>query len=124
MVPKTLKTNPLEPVASKVEAGAGCHCFEEGCSPSLHQTVAPGCIEELRKAAEEFDPGERVTAFVVMEDAALADAYASIHQVSPAAEKRMLQKQDAVIASIEDCVWRARSGGSLPVYVPDQRLFH
>ncbi|MFR8333234.1 MAG: hypothetical protein ACLU9S_13460 [Oscillospiraceae bacterium] len=40
----------------------------------------------------------------MMEDAALADAYASIHQVSPAAEKRMLQKQDAVIASIEDCV--------------------
>ena len=105
VVPKTLKTNPLEPVASKVEGGAWvATALEKDASPSLHQTVAPGCIEELRKAAEEFDPGERVTAFVVMEDAALADAYASIHQVSPAAEKRMLQKQDAVIASIEDCV--------------------
>lgn len=66
-------------------------------------------MEELRKAAEELEPSEWVTAFVVMEDAALADTHTSICQVSSLTEKQMLQKQDAVIASIEDHVLAVKS---------------
>ncbi|MFR1561704.1 MAG: S8 family serine peptidase [Oscillospiraceae bacterium] len=105
VTPKTLKTDPLEPANSKAEGGAWIAApLEKNSSPSLQQTAAPACVEELRKAAEELEPSEWVTAFVVMEDAALADTHTSICQVSSLTEKQMLQKQDAVIASIEDHV--------------------
>ena len=105
VTPKTLKTDPLEPANSKAEGGAWIAApLEKNSSPSLQQTAAPACVEELRKAAEELEPSEWVTAFVVMEDAALADTHTSIRQVSSLTEKQMLQKQDAVIASIEDHV--------------------
>lgn len=110
VTPKTLKTDPLEPANSKAEGGAWIAApLEKNSSPSLQQTAAPACVEELRKAAEELEPSEWVTAFVVMEDAALADTHTSICQVSSLTEKQMLQKQDAVIASIEDHVLAVKS---------------
>ena len=71
---------------------------------SLLPEEVPECIEELHKAAELFDADENVHAFVVMKDAPLANAYTSKPLASASAEKELLQKQDAVIASIERAV--------------------
>ena len=71
---------------------------------SLLPEEVPECIEELHKAAELFNADENVHAFVVMKDAPLANAYTSKPLASASAEKELLQKQDAVIASIERAV--------------------
>ena len=56
VTPKTLKTDPLEPANSKAEGGAWIAApLEKNSSPSLQQTAAPACVEELRKAAEELE---------------------------------------------------------------------
>ena len=69
-------------------------------SPALTQT--PDCIEELRAAAEVLDADEMVAAFVVMEDAPLAETYDSITRISDLEQEQMLQVQNLMIEQIEN----------------------
>ena len=101
--PKTLKTDPLESETPDHGVWSAVP-VEKDPSTSRVLDEVPAYIQELRQAAEEFDPSESVVAFVVMEDAALAESHSSINQVSTSAEQQMLRKQDAVIASIEQTV--------------------
>jgi len=68
---------------------------------SLLNPEVPACIEELKEVAKLYSADEVVTAFVVMEDQPLAETHSSPRLVSAAAEKAMIEKQDAVINSIE-----------------------
>ena len=71
---------------------------------SLLPTTTNECLEELKVAAELYDQDEMVCAFVVMEDKPLAESYTSRLKVNAQLEKQMIQKQDAVIASIEKSI--------------------
>ncbi len=71
---------------------------------SLLPEEVPACIEELTKAAEMFAADEIVRAFVVMEAAPLAETATSKALASAAAEKQMIEKQNAVINAIERTV--------------------
>ena len=70
----------------------------------LLQTEIPACLEELKEAAELYSADEIVRAFVVMQDAPLAESYTSPLLVSASLEQQMIQKQDNVIAAIERTV--------------------
>ena len=73
-------------------------------SVSLLPEKAPECLAELQKAAELYSVQDEVYAFVVMEGQALADTHTSRALVSAELEKQMIEKQDAVISSIERMV--------------------
>ena len=64
----------------------------------------PECIQELRTAGKEIAAEELVCAYVVMEDAPLADTYTSKAHVPAGLSQQKLQKQNNVIAAIESTV--------------------
>ena len=72
----------------------------------LNLTVSevPECIEELKEAAEYYEKDEKVVAFVVMEQAPLAESYTSITKVAPTTASSMLAVQNEVIEEIEEDV--------------------
>ena len=84
----------------------------EDADVSLPAPEASAALEELRKAAEVFAPDEIVRAYVVMEEAPLADRFTSKTMVTAAMTDQKLQKQNNVIAAIERNVL---GGGKLNV---------
>ena len=70
-------------------------------SDPLTQAEVPACIAELKQAAEEIGARERVAAFVVMEEAPLAERFDAITKVTPASEAKLLAAQDQVVEQIE-----------------------
>lgn len=58
-------------------------------------------MQELRRAAELYADTDVVAAFIVMEDAPLAEEVASIQSVTPAQTDALLSKQNTVIAAVE-----------------------
>ena len=65
----------------------------------------PVGVQELKEAAEYYAEDEAVVAFIVLEDAALAEmGYKSISNVPEAAAQAMLETQDALISHIETSV--------------------
>ena len=105
-------------VASSGTVGADAYKTSQNVTPvdaldvDLKNTEVPAHIQELRKAAEVFAADEVVNAYVVMEEAPLADTYTSKAQVSSAQIQQKLQKQNNVIAAIESSVL---GGASLSV---------
>ena len=71
---------------------------------SLLPQKTPECLQELAKAAELYKVEDIVYAFVVMEGKPLAETHGSRTLVTASAQKQLLQKQDAVISSIEKTV--------------------
>ena len=69
----------------------------------LNLTVSevPESVQELKEAAEYFEKNEKVVAFVVMEQAPLAEQYSSITKVAPTTASSMLAVQNKVIDEIE-----------------------
>ena len=103
----TLRDNPV--VKSEIETaessdGSWQITPIEAPDTSLLNTEVPACIEELKEVAELYSADEVVTAFVVMEDQPLAETHTSPLLVAASAEKALLDKQDAVISSIEKTV--------------------
>ena len=78
----------------------------------LKKAELPASVAELQEAAELYAADEQVAAFVVMEDAPLAEIYSQISAVPADKTKQMESKQDAVIAAIEAEVL---NGGELTV---------
>ncbi len=68
----------------------------------------PACIEELQQAAEVYSKNEVVAAFVVMEEAPLAETVSSISRVSAADETKMLNIQDRIIDQIESKILKGK----------------
>ena len=103
--PLTLREEPLAAdKAEETEAAEGKWTavpVTDAPETSLTLTQAPECIEELRKAAESIAADQVVSAFVVMEEAPLAENVSSIDKVSLKSEQKLLSKQDAVIERIE-----------------------
>lgn len=91
-------------------SSAGSWTISAGTAPgtSLLQQETPDCLEELKKASEIYSANEVVHAFVVMEDAPLADTHTSPALVSAYVEKQMIEKQNTVISSIERTVLHGR----------------
>ena len=76
----------------------------DGKSFELTDAQLPTHIQELRKAAGDFQPADRVTAFIVLKDAPTADTYGSIVDVPSEMTASLLAKQNALIAAIEQAV--------------------
>ncbi len=101
-IPDDSVTN-AEEITQSVETGSGEWEFTPIENPgiSLHTKDIPECIQELQKAAEVFDDDQTVQAFVVMEEAPLADSASSKEQASAAAENQLIENQNTVIEDIE-----------------------
>ncbi len=69
-------------------------------------------LEELKSASELYSSDEVVSAFVVMEGAALAATYSSMSQVKKGEEQKLIDAQNLVIKRIEKNVL---AGGTLNV---------
>ena len=67
----------------------------------------PQGVQELREAAELYAADEVVPAFIVLEDAPLAETGVAIQNVSARQEKRMLAQQDKLIGTISKEVLKA-----------------
>lgn len=67
-------------------------------------TSANSSLEELKALSQQYAPEEVVTAFVVLEDAPLAEAYSSQLQVPDSVLEATERKQAAVLDSIERTV--------------------
>lgn len=72
-------------------------------------TSVNSSVEELKALSQQYAPEETVTAFVVLEDAPLSEAYSSQLQVPGSVLEATARKQTAVLDSIE------RSVGSVEV---------
>ena len=85
-----------------------------GKAPAINllQTKAPACLDDLMEAEADYAPDEMVRAFIVLEDAPLADKYSSVASVSTSAQQKLTDKQNALIANIEKYVL---AGGKLDV---------
>ena len=70
-------------------------------SGSLTVNEVPDCVAELKQAVEQIGAGERVAAFVVMEDAPLAERFTSITKVTSSSEAKLLAAQNKVVEQIE-----------------------
>ena len=70
----------------------------------LVQNETPACIEELKEVSSLYSVDEVVRAIIVLEDAPLAQNYTSPLLVSESLERQLIEKQDAVIASVERTV--------------------
>ena len=84
----------------------------EDAPASLTLTDTPACIEELRRAAEVIAADEVVSAFVVMEQAPLAELHSSIVRVPARDEQQLLSAQNVLIDKIQKDVLE---GGKLTV---------
>ena len=95
-------------ISSKVEATESTGKWNvseiENLGANLLPTETPECLKELKRTAEYYEADEKVVAFVVMEGKPLAETYNNILDVSAAAENKLLQQQDAVLAAIEEDV--------------------
>ena len=77
-----------------------------GQKPALDlvQNEVPACIEELKEVSSLYAVDEVVRAIIVLEDAPLAQTHTSPLLVSETMERQLIEKQDAVIASVERTV--------------------
>ena len=98
-----LRDDPMTtPETSTTTNTEGSWQFEATTNPGTSLTAeTSACLEELKLAENYFNADDVVRAFVVMEDAPLADSYTSISLVSASAQKLLLDKQDSVISAIE-----------------------
>ena len=76
----------------------------DGKTVKLTDAELPDHIQILRKAANEYLPTEIVTAFVVLADDPTAENYASIQSVPQELTASLREKQDAMLAAIEQSV--------------------
>ena len=58
-------------------------------------------LEELTRAAESFEPGELVSAFVVMDSKPTSEMYADINAVPSTTTNKLLKKQESVLSNIK-----------------------
>lgn len=101
---KNLRDDPINKVEVQSGQSTGAWSFAEhegDISADLTLAETPDCIEELRQAAEIYASSDRVVAFVVMEQAPLADLYSSNGVAAPAVEQQLLLQQEGVINTIE-----------------------
>ena len=99
-----LRDNPLtkEDAEENSEAKGQWNATRLEDSPaSLTLTDTPACIEELRRAAEVIAADEVVSAFVVMEQAPLAELHSSIVRVPARDEQQLLSAQNVLIDKIQ-----------------------
>ena len=99
-----LRDNPLtkEDAEENSEAkGQWNATVLENPPASLTLTETPACIEELRRAAEVIAADEVVSAFVVMEQAPLAELHSSIVRVPAREEQKLLSAQNVMIDKIQ-----------------------
>ena len=102
---KNLRDDPLYKMEIEENEGQGHWEITPAGKPQTSLTVdAPACLEELKKAAEFISAEETVKAFVVMEDAPLAESNSSIFAASASVQKLLIEKQDTVISAIEKTV--------------------
>lgn len=73
----------------------------ERVDASVDLTGANHCIEELEALAEQYEPNEKVAAFVILDDAPLAETYSSKRQVPASVLAEYEKKQKTVIETIE-----------------------
>ncbi len=71
-------------------------------SVSLMDDNLADTLAELKEAEAYYSSSDKVIAFVVMEDAPLADRYTSVKKVNAREEAKLLSVQDAVISNIEN----------------------
>ena len=83
-------------IAKNTGKGSWGFAAAEAPEESLLLSETPDCIKELKKAAEVFAQDEIVRAFVVMEEAPLAESTANRAMASAALEKQLLKKQKKV----------------------------
>ncbi len=67
----------------------------------LAQLIGSETFQELKEAAQVFEPMDTVHAFVVMEDAPLSERFSSINRVPLSDEEVLLTAQNRVISQIE-----------------------
>jgi subtilisin family serine protease len=99
-----LRDNPLtkEDAEETSEAKGQWNATRLEDSPaSLTLTDTPACIEELRRAAAVIAADEVVSAFVVMEQAPLAELHSSIVRVPARDEQQLLSAQNVLIDKIQ-----------------------
>ena len=100
-----LRDNPIVKETAEAEEGKWVATpVSKPGSGSMTVSEVPECIEELKRAAEQIDAKERVAAFVVMEDAPLAERFSSITKVTPSSEAKLLAAQNKVVEQIEQKV--------------------
>ena len=102
---------------SQIETGSNGSWIatESDKTPSISlntKTELSDTLEELQEAAEIFSKDETVTAFVVMQEAPLAQKYTSIAQIAASEKKDLIDVQNKVINQIEKTVLK---GGELNV---------
>ena len=99
-----LRDNPLtkeDAEATSEAKGQWNATALENAPASLTLTDTPACIEELRRAAEVIAADEVVSAFVVMEQAPLAELHSSIVRVPARDEQQLLSAQNVLIDKIQ-----------------------
>ena len=97
-----LRDNPIVKETAEAEEGKWVATpVSKPGSGSMTVSEVPACIGELKRAAEQIDAKERVAAFVVMEDAPLAERFSSITRVTPSSEAKLLAAQNKVVEQIE-----------------------
>ena len=102
---KNLRDDPINKVEVQNSQSTGAWDFTEyegDISVDLTVAETPDCLDELRKAAEVYANSDRVVAFVVMEQAPVAELYSNGGVASSALEQQMLLQQDGVIDTIEE----------------------
>ena len=99
-----LRDNPLtkeDAEADSAAKGQWNATALENAPASLTLTDTPACIEELRRAAEVIAADEVVSAFVVMEQAPLAELHSSIVRVPARDEQQLISAQNVLIDKIQ-----------------------
>ena len=76
----------------------------DGSMVELQNSQLPTHIQELKKAAEEYQPMDKVVAFVTLKTAPSADSYSSIHDVPASLTEKLTAEQNELIAAIEQNV--------------------
>ena len=102
---KNLRDDPINKVEVQNSQSTGAWDFTEyegDISVDLTVAETPDCLDELRKASEVYANSDRVVAFVVMEQAPVAELYSNGGVASSALEQQMLLQQDGVIDTIEE----------------------
>ena len=84
----------------------------DGTTIELTDSQLPEHIQVLKKAEGDYQPMDKVVAFVTLQDAPTADLYSSIHDVPASVTDELTAKQSQMIAAIERDVL---GGGELTV---------
>ena len=97
----SLRGQELDPELS-LRNGKWVAINADGSVVELKDAQLPQHIQVLRKAAGDFQPADRVVAFVTLEGAATADTYRSILDVPAETTQALDREQDAMLASLEE----------------------